>query len=44
VVRLLGPEQQSADGRTWRQVEDERGNQGWVRADLLVETQAPPGR
>lgn len=36
-VRLLGPEQRGPDGRLWQQVEDGRGNQGWVMADLLVE-------
>src|SRR5205085_12541063 len=40
IVRLLGPEQRAADGRLWRQVEDSRGNQGWVPADFLVETPA----
>jgi Bacterial SH3 domain len=44
VVRLLGPEQQGADGRLWRQVDDGRGNQGWVPADLLVDAPAPAGR
>jgi hypothetical protein len=42
MVRLLGPEQPGADGRLWRQVDDGRGNQGWVPADLLVD--APAGR
>ena len=36
-VRVLGPEERGADGRIWRQVEDARGNQGWVLADVLVE-------
>jgi hypothetical protein len=44
VLRLLGPEQRASDGRVWRQVEDNQGNQGWVPADFLVETQAPAGR
>jgi hypothetical protein len=35
-LRLLGPEQR-AEGRLWKQVEDSRGNQGWVPADFLVE-------
>ena len=43
-VYLLGPEQRAADGRVWRQVEDNRGNQGWVPADFLVEAPAPGGR
>lgn len=36
-VRLLGPEERGPDGRVWRQVEDARGNQGWVLADVLAE-------
>ena len=36
VVRLLGPEERGPDGRLWRQVEDSRGNQGWVPSDFLV--------
>jgi hypothetical protein len=36
-LRLVGPEQRSPDGRVWKQVEDSRGNQGWVPAEYLVE-------
>jgi hypothetical protein len=39
-VRILGPEQRSADGQLWRQVEDSRGQQGWMVATALVETAA----
>jgi uncharacterized protein YgiM (DUF1202 family) len=38
-VRVIGPEQQGPDGRAWVQVEDARGNQGWVLADFLMETE-----
>jgi hypothetical protein len=37
VVRILGPEERGPDGRLWRQIEDPRGNQGWIPADFLVE-------
>jgi hypothetical protein len=40
IVQVLGPEQQG-EGRVWRQVEDNRGNQGWVPTDFLVD--APAG-
>ena len=43
MVRLLGPEARASDGRLWRQVEDSRGNQGWVPADFLVEAPGPGG-
>ena len=42
IVQVLGPEQ-PGEGRVWRQVEDNRGNQGWVPADFLVEAPAPAG-
>ena len=42
IVQVLGPEQ-SGEGRVWRQVEDNRGNQGWVPAEFLVEAPAPAG-
>jgi hypothetical protein len=41
VVRLLGPEERGTDGRLWRQVEDNRGNQGWVPADFMVDAPGP---
>ena len=42
-VRLVGPEQRGADGRVWLQVEDARGNQGWVPAEFLVPLDSAPG-
>jgi hypothetical protein len=42
IVQVLGPEQ-PGEGRVWRQVEDNRGNQGWVPADFLVDAPAPAG-
>ena len=42
-VRLVGPEQPGADGRVWLQVEDARGNQGWVPTDFLVQLDSAPG-
>jgi hypothetical protein len=41
-VRLVGPEEQGTDGRVWLQVEDTRGNQGWVPAEFLVQVSAGP--
>jgi len=34
IVTLLGPEE-TVQAQVWRQVEDEQGNQGWIRADYL---------
>jgi hypothetical protein len=35
-LRLVGPEQR-AEGRLWKQVDDGRGNEGWVPGEYLVE-------
>ena len=43
VVRVLGPEERASDGRVWRRVEDNRGNQGWVPAEFLADAPGPGG-
>jgi hypothetical protein len=34
IVTLLGPEE-TVQAQVWRQVQDDQGNQGWIRADYL---------
>lgn len=36
VLLVVGPDRE-ADGRVWRQVRDEGGDEGWVAAELLAE-------
>ena len=46
VMQPVGPDQQT-DGRTWRNVQDPEGNQGWVPAEYLAlptPTPAPSAR
>jgi hypothetical protein len=40
VVTLLGPEE-TVQAQVWWQVEDDQGNQGWIRADYLAEIEEP---
>jgi len=40
VVKLLGPEE-TVQAQVWRQVEDNQGNQGWIRADYLLQIEEP---
>lgn len=35
VLKLIGPDV-AAEGRPWRNVEDQRGNRGWTPAEFLV--------
>jgi hypothetical protein len=42
VVTPTGEEQQQ-QGRTWRQVKDDQGREGWVAADFLTANAPPPG-
>jgi hypothetical protein len=35
VLKIIGPDVQ-AEGRAWRNVEDQRGNRGWTPSDFLV--------
>lgn len=35
ILRIVGPDV-VADSRNWRNVEDNRGNQGWILADYLL--------
>jgi SH3-like domain-containing protein len=39
-VKLLGPEE-TVQAQVWRQVEDNQGNQGWIRADYLLQIEEP---
>jgi hypothetical protein len=38
VLQIIGPDRldQAVPNRTWRNVQDQTGRQGWVRADFLA--------
>ena len=40
VLQVVGPDT-SAEGRTWRQVQDAQGNRGWVPGEFLAPAPAP---
>jgi hypothetical protein len=40
LLKVVGPDE-AIEGRTWRQVEDAQGNQGWTPAEFLLPTPAP---
>ncbi|MDP2660330.1 MAG: hypothetical protein Q8R28_06345 [Dehalococcoidia bacterium] len=40
-LRIIGPDQ-TVGGEVWRNLQDERGNQGWTRADYLCAAGASP--